>query len=173
MCSCSFLCQRYTLSFFPTFLLLSKIINLIGRMLLKKVMQCCVQICQRRNVCVCCSFYILTISMSFYQSAPHFTVDGKLKELLKVTPGACLQYAVIEGNQTFYLVLYKGLQNFFLCCKSHNSYSHHCLCIYVIGTVKSEKEPLASHFHKEIFGVLQKFTLKEHKLVWSGVSRTW
>lgn len=29
--------------------------------------------------------------------APHFTVDGKLKDILKVTPGACLQYAVIEG----------------------------------------------------------------------------
>lgn len=31
--------------------------------------------------------------------APHFTIDGKLKDVLKVTQGACLQYAVIEGNQ--------------------------------------------------------------------------
>ncbi|XP_041848067.1 mitochondrial ubiquitin ligase activator of nfkb 1-A [Melanotaenia boesemani] len=70
-------------------------------------------------------------------NAPHFTIDGKLKELLKVTPGACLQYVVIEGN------------------------------------VKPVGEPLTSNFHKEISGVLQRFTLKEHKLVWSGMSRTW
>ncbi|KAM9719566.1 mitochondrial ubiquitin ligase activator of nfkb 1-A [Menidia menidia] len=70
-------------------------------------------------------------------NAPHFALDGKLKDLLKVTPGACLRYAVIEG------------------------------------TVKPVGEPLTSHFHKEIFGVLQKFILKEHRLVWSGLSRTW
>ncbi|CAB1443046.1 unnamed protein product [Pleuronectes platessa] len=29
--------------------------------------------------------------------APHFTIDGKLKNILKEIPGACLQYAVIEG----------------------------------------------------------------------------
>lgn len=29
--------------------------------------------------------------------APHFNIDGKLKDILKVTPGACLQYAVVEG----------------------------------------------------------------------------
>ncbi|XP_017277633.1 mitochondrial ubiquitin ligase activator of nfkb 1-A [Kryptolebias marmoratus] len=71
------------------------------------------------------------------ENAPRFTVDEKLKELLKVTQGACLQYAVIEG------------------------------------TVKSEEKPLTSQFQKEIFGVFQKFTLKEHKLMWNGILRTW
>ncbi|XP_027141282.1 mitochondrial ubiquitin ligase activator of nfkb 1-A isoform X1 [Larimichthys crocea] len=69
--------------------------------------------------------------------APHFTIDGKLKDILKVTPGACLQYAVIEG------------------------------------AVRPVGEPLTSQFQKEIVGVLQKFLLREHRLVWNGLSRTW
>ncbi|KAM9349528.1 mitochondrial ubiquitin ligase activator of nfkb 1-A [Symphorus nematophorus] len=69
--------------------------------------------------------------------APHFNIDGKLKDILKVTPGACLQYAVIEG------------------------------------AVKPVGEPLTSHFQKEIVGVLQKFMLREHRLVWNSLSRTW
>ncbi|KAM6918182.1 mitochondrial ubiquitin ligase activator of nfkb 1-A [Xenentodon cancila] len=70
-------------------------------------------------------------------NAPHFTIDEKLKDLLKVTPGACLRYAVVEG------------------------------------AVEPVGKPLMSHFHKEIAGVLQRFTLKEHKLVWSSISRIW
>ncbi|XP_072219148.1 mitochondrial ubiquitin ligase activator of nfkb 1-A [Leuresthes tenuis] len=70
-------------------------------------------------------------------NAPQFAIDGKLKDLLKVTPGACLRYAVIEG------------------------------------TVTPVGEHLSSQFNKEISGVLQKFTLKEHRLVWSSISRTW
>lgn len=35
------------------------------------------------------------------QNAPHLPIDGKLKDILKATPGACLTYAVIEGNQAF------------------------------------------------------------------------
>ncbi|XP_028283329.1 mitochondrial ubiquitin ligase activator of nfkb 1-A-like [Parambassis ranga] len=30
-------------------------------------------------------------------NAPHINIDGKLKDTLEVTPGACLQYAVVEG----------------------------------------------------------------------------
>lgn len=33
------------------------------------------------------------------QIAPHLPIDGKLKDILKATPGACLTYAVIEGNR--------------------------------------------------------------------------
>lgn len=69
--------------------------------------------------------------------APHFTIDDKLKDILKVTPGACLQYAVIEG------------------------------------AVQPVGEPLTSPFQKEFLGVLQKFMLKEHRLVWNSLSRTW
>ncbi|XP_032422472.1 mitochondrial ubiquitin ligase activator of nfkb 1-A [Xiphophorus hellerii] len=71
------------------------------------------------------------------ENAPHISIDGKLKDLLKVTPGGCLQYAVVEG------------------------------------TVKPVDEPLTSHFNKDISGVLQKFTIKEHRLIWSSISRTW
>lgn len=69
--------------------------------------------------------------------APHFNIDGKLKDILKVTPGACLQYAVIEG------------------------------------VVQPVGEPLTSPFQKEFVGVLQKFMLREHRLVWNSLSRTW
>ncbi|XP_034559663.1 mitochondrial ubiquitin ligase activator of nfkb 1-A [Notolabrus celidotus] len=69
--------------------------------------------------------------------APHFNIDGKLRDILKVTPGACLQYAVVEG------------------------------------AVQPVGEPLTSHFQKEYVGVLQKFMLKEHRLVWNSISRTW
>lgn len=37
--------------------------------------------------CVCC-----------IQDAPHLPINGSLKDILKATAGACLQYAVIEGN---------------------------------------------------------------------------
>lgn len=36
-----------------------------------------------------------------FQDAPHFNIDGKLKDVLRVTPGVCLQYAVIEGNESY------------------------------------------------------------------------
>ncbi|KAL3055080.1 hypothetical protein OYC64_017897 [Pagothenia borchgrevinki] len=71
------------------------------------------------------------------EGAPHFTIDGKLKDILKVTPGACLQYAVIEG------------------------------------AVQPVGEPLTSSFQKEKLGVLQKILLREHRLLWNSLSRTW
>ncbi|KAM4729080.1 mitochondrial ubiquitin ligase activator of nfkb 1-A isoform 1-T2 [Anableps anableps] len=77
------------------------------------------------------------VTVKRLENAPHISIDGKLKDLLKVTPGACLQYAVVEG------------------------------------TVKPVDEPLTSQFNKDISGVLQKFTIKEHRLVWSNISRTW
>ncbi|XP_008279436.1 mitochondrial ubiquitin ligase activator of nfkb 1-A [Stegastes partitus] len=70
-------------------------------------------------------------------NAPHFIIDGTLRDVLKVTPQAYLQYAVIEG------------------------------------VVKPEGEPLKSDFHKEISGVLQKFVLREHRLVWNSFLRRW
>ncbi|KAF6728499.1 Mitochondrial ubiquitin ligase activator of nfkb 1-A [Oryzias melastigma] len=71
------------------------------------------------------------------ESAPHVTIDEKLRNLLKATPGEVLQYAVIEG------------------------------------TVRPVSESLRSQSHQDVVGVLQKFTLKEHRLVWSGLSRSW
>lgn len=112
--------------------------------------------------------YKQTVCVSCCQDAPHFTIDGKLKHILKVTPGACLQYAVIEGNQgvtvsdtdrkmsipSLRLILYY-------------------VCICAVGAVQPVGEPMASHFQKEIVGVLQKFMLREHRLVWNSLSRTW
>ncbi|XP_020489650.1 mitochondrial ubiquitin ligase activator of nfkb 1-A [Labrus bergylta] len=85
-------------------------------------------------------YYLYTksrTSLDKLDDAPHLNIDGKLRDILKVTPGACLQYAVIEG------------------------------------TVQPVGEPLTSHFQKEYVGVLQKFNLTEHRLVWNSLSRTW
>nr|XP_046265187.1 mitochondrial ubiquitin ligase activator of nfkb 1-A [Scatophagus argus] len=87
---------------------------------------------------ICYYFYKKSrTTLDKLDNAPRFPIDGKLKDILKVTPGACLQYAVIEG------------------------------------TVKPVGESLTSHFQKEIAGVLQRFTLKEHRLVWNSLTRTW
>lgn len=47
------------------------------------------------------------------------------------------------------------------------------VCIYIVGAVQPVGEPLTSPFQKEFLGVLQKFMLKEHRLVWNSLSRTW
>ncbi|KAF7662714.1 hypothetical protein LDENG_00227590 [Lucifuga dentata] len=98
-------------------------------------------------VCVGVSFAISGICYYVYKKkqrtidklndAPHLSLDGKLKDILNVTPGKCLQYAVIEG------------------------------AVQPIGV------PLRSHFQEESIGVMQKFTVREHKLVWNGFVRTW
>lgn len=47
------------------------------------------------------------------------------------------------------------------------------VCIYTVGAVHPVGEPLTSPFQKDFVGVLQKFMLREHRLVWNGLSRTW
>lgn len=42
-----------------------------------------------------------------------------------------------------------------------------------LGAVQPVGEPLTSQFQKEIVGVLQKFMLTEHRLVWNSLARTW
>ncbi|KAM7400745.1 hypothetical protein PAMA_005098 [Pampus argenteus] len=98
-------------------------------------------------VCLGASFALSGICYYLYRKsrktvdklddAPHLKIDEKLKDVLRVTPGVCLQYAVIEG------------------------------------AVQPVGESLNSHFQKETVGVLQKFSLREHRLVWNGISRTW
>ncbi|XP_046732131.1 mitochondrial ubiquitin ligase activator of nfkb 1-A isoform X1 [Silurus meridionalis] len=49
-----------------------------------------------------------------------------------------------------------------------------CLQYVVIkGTVQPLEEPLCSQFKEGTFGVIQKLLLREHKLVWNGLARTW
>lgn len=97
-----------------------------------------------------------------FQSAPHVTIDEKLRNLLKATPGEVLQYAVIEGKL---LLTESGVsQDFVLNLLS--------ACLFE-GTVRPVSESLRSQSHQDVVGVLQKFTLKEHRLVWSGLSRSW
>ncbi|KAK3534138.1 hypothetical protein QTP86_002288 [Hemibagrus guttatus] len=49
-----------------------------------------------------------------------------------------------------------------------------CLPYVVIeGTVQPLEKPLSSHFKEGTFGVIQKLLLREHKLVWNNLARTW
>lgn len=121
-------------------------------------------------------FLAYTISVfCFCQDAPHFTIDKKLKDILKATPGACLQYAVIEGNQCF---SYRLFGSIFVHLKIgvplFNLLSDMCTVhVYFVGATQPVGEPLRSHFQKEIIGVLQKFMLREHRLVWNNLSSSW
>ncbi|XP_039877779.1 mitochondrial ubiquitin ligase activator of nfkb 1-A isoform X2 [Simochromis diagramma] len=86
------------------------------------------------------SFYLYKKSRTTIDklnNAPRLPIDKKLKDILKVTPGACLQYVVIEGG------------------------------------VKPAGKPLISWYNKENVGVLRRFMVKEHRLLWNGFLRTW
>ncbi|GAA6103495.1 mitochondrial ubiquitin ligase activator of nfkb 1-A [Tachysurus ichikawai] len=49
-----------------------------------------------------------------------------------------------------------------------------CLQYVVIeGTVQPLEKPLSSQFKEGTFGVIQKLLLREHKLVWNNLARTW
>lgn len=41
------------------------------------------------------------------------------------------------------------------------------------GTVRAIEEPLSSQFKEGTVGVIQKLLLREHKLVWNSLARTW
>lgn len=45
-----------------------------------------------------------------------------------------------------------------------------CVCV---GAVQPLGEPLRSQFQEGSMGVVQKLMLREHKLVWNSLSRTW
>ncbi|XP_068196938.1 mitochondrial ubiquitin ligase activator of nfkb 1-A [Antennarius striatus] len=87
---------------------------------------------------ICYYLYVKSrAAVNHLNDAPRFSIDGKLKDILKVTSGERLQYVVIEG------------------------------------IVQPVGEPLMSHFQREIVGVLQKFKLREHRLVWNSFTQTW
>ncbi|KAM9354781.1 mitochondrial ubiquitin ligase activator of nfkb 1-A-like [Pholidichthys leucotaenia] len=78
-----------------------------------------------------------TSTLDKLTNVPHLSINGTLKDIVNVTPGACLPYVVIKGVVT------------------------------PLGT------PLRSHFHPGFVGVLRKFTLTEHRLLWNGRLRSW
>ncbi|KAM9322335.1 mitochondrial ubiquitin ligase activator of nfkb 1-A [Pholidichthys leucotaenia] len=45
--------------------------------------------------------------------------------------------------------------------------------VVIEGVVTPLGTPLRSNFHPEFVGVLRKFTLKEHRLLWNGLLRSW
>lgn len=108
----------------------------------------------------------------FRQDAPHLPIDGKLKEVLKATPGACLEYVVIEGKHAF--TDQKQLWYFFPTWKAI-IVSDMYLFTYMqsLGAVQPVGEPLTSPSKNVNVGVLQKFILSEHRLVWNSFTRSW
>ncbi|XP_019210101.1 mitochondrial ubiquitin ligase activator of nfkb 1-A-like isoform X2 [Oreochromis niloticus] len=63
--------------------------------------------------------------------------EFSMVNILKVTPGACLQHVIIEG------------------------------------AVKPARRPLISWYNKDNVGMLHKFMVKEPRLLWNGLLRTW
>ncbi|NXA31225.1 MUL1A ligase, partial [Eudromia elegans] len=41
------------------------------------------------------------------------------------------------------------------------------------GVVLPAKATLSSHYHEEMQGVIQKLLLKEHRLIWNSLARSW
>ncbi|NXA51150.1 MUL1A ligase, partial [Nothocercus julius] len=41
------------------------------------------------------------------------------------------------------------------------------------GIVLPAKATLSSHYHEEMQGVIQKLLLKEHRLIWNSLARSW
>lgn len=100
----------------------------------------------------------------FCQDAPHLTIDDKLKDILKATTEGRLQYVVIEGEEEAYFSNLK---------KDTVSDLYLWTCMCSTGAVQPEGEALASTSKKVNVGVLQKFTLSEHRLVWNSLTRSW
>lgn len=48
-----------------------------------------------------------------------------------------------------------------------------CVLVYILGGVKPAGKPLISWYNKENVGVLRRFMVKEHRLLWNGFLRTW
>lgn len=48
-----------------------------------------------------------------------------------------------------------------------------CMLVYILGGVKAAGKPLISWHNKENVGVLRRFMVKEHRLLWNGFLRTW
>ncbi|XP_030608339.1 mitochondrial ubiquitin ligase activator of nfkb 1-A [Archocentrus centrarchus] len=70
-------------------------------------------------------------------NAPQFITDKSLKAILKQTPGARLEYVIIEG------------------------------------AVEPAGRPLMSQYNRDAVGVLRTFMVKDHRLLWNGISRSW
>lgn len=112
----------------------------------------------------------MLLSVLFFQDAPHLTIDVKLKHILKSTTGGSLQYVVIEGNGEEADVRCYQLERPAL---SLICFCFFLMCMHSSGAVQPVGEALTSTSKNVDVGVLQKFTLSEHRLVWNSFTRSW
>uniref|UniRef100_A0A3Q0R7R3 RING-type E3 ubiquitin transferase n=1 Tax=Amphilophus citrinellus TaxID=61819 RepID=A0A3Q0R7R3_AMPCI len=91
----------------------------------------------------CLGVSIALSGLSFYlykkgrTTVDKLDVNKSLKAILKHTPGARLEYVVIEG------------------------------------AVEPAGRPLMSQYNRDAVGVLRTFMVKDHRLLWNGISRSW
>ncbi|XP_061861801.1 mitochondrial ubiquitin ligase activator of nfkb 1-A-like [Colius striatus] len=78
------------------------------------------------------------------QEAPKLQVDDDLPALVSAADGGCLPYVALEA------LLHRSL-----------------------GIVLPAKAALTSHYHEGLQGVIQRLLLKEHRLIWNSLARSW
>ncbi|NXX85231.1 MUL1A ligase, partial [Urocolius indicus] len=99
------------------------------------------------------------------QEAPKLQVDDDLPALVSAADGRCLPYVALEGKE---MMLWphtgtgSGLSSFSPCCIS-----------WSLGIVLPAKAALTSHYHEGLQGVIQRLLLKEHRLIWNSLARSW
>ncbi|NXL49118.1 MUL1A ligase, partial [Podilymbus podiceps] len=98
------------------------------------------------------------------QEAPKLQVDDDLPALVSVADGRCLPYVALEGKESLWPHTGDRVQALLLQLQ----------CIpWSLGVVLPAKAALTSHYHEGLQGVIQKLLLKEHRLIWNSLARSW
>ncbi|NWR36574.1 MUL1A ligase, partial [Tachuris rubrigastra] len=97
------------------------------------------------------------------QEAPKLQVDDDLPALVSAAEGRCLPYVALEGKNPL-VAPNQGQEQ-----DSSLSVTHPLS----LGTVLPAQAALTSHYHEGLQGVIQKLLLKEHRLIWNSLARSW
>ncbi|NWH78149.1 MUL1A ligase, partial [Piaya cayana] len=98
------------------------------------------------------------------QEAPKLQVDDDLPALVSAADGRCLPYVALEGKESLW---------------PHNEGRGWDLLLQMrciprsLGIVLPAKAALTSHYHEGLQGVIQKLLLKEYRLIWNSLARSW
>ncbi|NWH97780.1 MUL1A ligase, partial [Tichodroma muraria] len=98
------------------------------------------------------------------QEAPKLQVDDNLPALVSAAEGRCLPYVALEGKDTLWPCTRDKGQDSPLFAVTHS---------LSLGIVLPAQATLTSHYHEGLQGVIQKLLLKEHRLIWNSLARSW
>ncbi|NXG44538.1 MUL1A ligase, partial [Psilopogon haemacephalus] len=102
--------------------------------------------------------------MARIQEAPKLQVDDDLPALVSAADGRCLPYVALEGKEISWPHTRDRDWALLLCPQ----------CIsWSLGIVLPAKAVLTSHYHEGLQGVIQKLLVKEHRLIWNSLARSW